>query len=165
MPTIHLTTFIGAPVKRVFDLSRNITLHKKSMEKTGEKAIGGVTSGLINLNETVTWQAKHLFKTRIFKSRISAMEPYRFFEDEMIAGDFESVRHEHHFKPISNGTIMIDYFHFESPYGKVGKLLNKFYLTSYLRKLLENRNQVIKDYAETKKWQGVLENSSSYQPV
>jgi hypothetical protein len=63
MPTIHLTTFIEAPVKRVFDLSRNITLHKKSMQNTGETAIAGVTSGLINLNETVTWQAKHLFKT------------------------------------------------------------------------------------------------------
>jgi ligand-binding SRPBCC domain-containing protein len=135
MPTIHLTTFIEAPVKRVFDLSRNITLHKKSMEKTGETAIAGVTSGLINLNETVTWQAKHLFKTRIFKSRISAMTPYSFFEDEMVAGDFRNVKHEHHFKPIANGTIMIDYFHFETPYGSLGKLINKIYLTTYLKNL------------------------------
>jgi ligand-binding SRPBCC domain-containing protein len=157
MPTIHLTTFIEAPVRRVFDLSRNITLHKKTMEKSGEKAIAGVTSGLINLNETVTWQAKHLFKTRIFKSRISAMEPYTFFQDEMVSGDFRSVRHEHHFKTIANGTIMIDFFHFESPYGSLGMIANKLLLTRYLRNLLENRNRIIKEYAETNKWKGILE--------
>jgi ligand-binding SRPBCC domain-containing protein len=161
MPTIHLTTFIEAPLKRVFDLSRNITVHKKSMEKTGERAIAGVTSGLINLNETVTWQAKHLFKTRIFKSRISAMELYTFFEDEMVAGDFRSVRHEHHFKPIANGTIMIDFFHFETPYGSLGQVANKLILTRYLKNLLENRNKVIKHYAETKMWKGLLQEEAT----
>ena len=165
MPTIHLTTFIEAPAERVFDLSRNITLHKKSMEKSGEKAIAGITSGLINLNETVTWQAKHLFKTRIFKSRISAMEPYTFFEDEMISGDFESVRHEHHFKTIANGTIMIDIFCYESPYGKVGEIFNSLYLTRYLKALLEVRNRVIKEYAETNKWKGILDDVATHKPA
>jgi ligand-binding SRPBCC domain-containing protein len=135
------------------------------MEASGEKAIDGVTSGLINLNETVTWQAKHLFKTRVFKSKISAMQPPVYFEDEMIESDFKSVRHEHHFKAIANGTIMIDLFYFEVPYGNVGKLANKIFLTSYLQRLLENRNKVIKEYAETTKWQSVLEKAPSYQLV
>ena len=65
MPIIHLTTFIAAPQHRVFDLSRNISLHKVSTKDTREEAIGGVTSGLINLNETVTRRAKHLGKKRI----------------------------------------------------------------------------------------------------
>ncbi|MES1224732.1 MAG: cell division protein, partial [Bacteroidota bacterium] len=52
MPSIHLTTFIAAPVERVFDLSRSITLHKISASHTDEKAIAGITSGLINVNET-----------------------------------------------------------------------------------------------------------------
>jgi ligand-binding SRPBCC domain-containing protein len=135
------------------------------MEASGEEAIDGVTSGLINLNETVTWQAKHLFKTRVFKSKISAMQPPVYFEDEMIEGDFKSVRHEHHFKAIANGTIMIDLFYFEVPYGNVGKLANKIFLTSYLQRLLENRNEVIKEYAETTKWQSVLEKAPSNQLV
>ena len=62
MPQIHITTFISAPPERVFDLSRNISLHKISTKDTHEEAIGGVTSGVIGLNETVTWQAKHLGK-------------------------------------------------------------------------------------------------------
>lgn len=157
MPVIHLTTFVGAPIERVFDLSRSITLHAKSMEASGEKAIDGVTSGLINLNETVTWQAKHFLKQRILKSRISAMTFPTFFEDEMIEGDFKSIRHEHHFKPIANGTIMIDLFHFETPYGKFGELVNTIILTRYMKKLLVSRNQIVKQYAESTKWESILD--------
>jgi ligand-binding SRPBCC domain-containing protein len=156
LSTIHLTTFIEAPIERVFDLSRSITLHTKSLEHTKEKAIAGVISGLINLNEIVTWQAKHFFKTRILQSKITAMTPHTFFCDEMVKGDFKSMKHEHHFKPATNGTIMIDMFSFETPYGFFGKIANALFLKSYLQKLLEGRNKIIKDYAETGKWKHVL---------
>lgn len=157
MPTIHLTTFIAAPLERVFDLSRSIDLHKKAMTSTGEKAIAGTTSGLINLDETVTWQAKHLGKTRILKSRITSMKRPTSFTDEMVDGDFKSLKHEHHFKKIDNGTLLIDLFHFETPYGGLGDLFNKIYLTNYLRKLLEARNQLIREYAESEKWRFILD--------
>jgi hypothetical protein len=83
MSTIHLTTFIAAPIQRVFDLSRSISLHKISTAHTNEEAIAGVTSDLINKNETVTWKAKHLFKTRLYTSIISEMQSPHFFVDEM----------------------------------------------------------------------------------
>lgn len=156
MPTIHLTTFIAAPAERVFDLSRSIDLHKKSQEKTNEKAVAGVASGLISLDETVTWKAKHLMKERIMKMKITAMQRPYSFTDEMMQGDFKSLRHEHHFKQIDNGTLMIDLFSFETPYGLIGKLMNGVYLTGYLQQLLSGRNQLIKEYAESNKWQQVL---------
>ena len=156
MPTIHLTTFIAAPVERVFDLSRSIDLHKKSQAKTNEKAVAGVASGLISLDETVTWKAKHLMKERIMKMKITAMQRPYSFTDEMMQGDFRSLRHEHHFKQIDNGTLMIDLFSFETPYGVIGKLMNGVYLTGYLQQLLSDRNQLIKEYAESNKWQQVL---------
>ena len=83
MCTIHLTTFIAAPIERVFDLSRSISLHKISSAHTNKEAIGGITSGLINKNETVTWRAKHLFKIRYFTTRISEMQSPKFFNDEI----------------------------------------------------------------------------------
>ncbi len=156
MPSIHLTTFIHAPVERVFDLSRSISLHKISMLDTNEQAIDGVMSGLINENETVTWQARHLFKTRRFTSRISAMTKPDHFTDEMIKGDFKNFRHEHHFKSTGNGTIMIDMISFESPYGIIGRLFNSIYLKKYIENFLVMRNAVIKDYAETEKWNAIL---------
>jgi ligand-binding SRPBCC domain-containing protein len=156
MSSIHLTTFITAPVERVFNLSRSINLHQISTMQTNEKAIAGTINGLININETVTWQAKHLFKTRQHTSKITAMQKPDFFTDEMIKGDFKSFKHEHHFKQAENGTIMIDLLTFESPYGIIGKLANKFYLKNYLQQLIEKRNIVIKEYAETTKWKAIL---------
>jgi len=154
--TIHLTTIINAPVERVFDLSRSINLHKISTANTKEEAVAGVMTGLIKLNETVTWQAKHLFKLRRFTSKITAMEKPVHFVDEMIQGDFKSFKHEHYFKQIENGTIMIDMVEFESPYGVAGWLVNKLFLKNYLKRLLVTRNSVIKDYAETQKWKAIL---------
>lgn len=157
MPTIHLTTFVAAPAKRVFDLARSIELHRKSMAHTDEVAIAGTTSGLIGLNETVTWKAKHLRKVRILKSKITAMEPPLSFTDEMVEGDFKSFRHEHHFKRIDNGTLLIDIFTYESPYGGLGKLADRIFLTRYMKTLLELRNRTIKEYAESEKWKFILE--------
>ena len=74
MPLIHLTTFIEAPVERVFDLSRSIQLHKESMKKHKEEAVAGTRFGLIEKDETVTWKAKHLFKTRILRMKITEMQ-------------------------------------------------------------------------------------------
>jgi len=156
MCTIHLTTFIAAPIERVFDLSRSISLHKISSAHTNKEAISGITSGLINKNETVTWRAKHLFKIRYFTTRISEMQSPNFFIDEMQKGDFKSLKHEHHFKKIDNGTIMIDILNFESPYGIIGKWFNKIYLKNLLQKFIVQRNIVIKDYAETGKWKALL---------
>jgi ligand-binding SRPBCC domain-containing protein len=156
MARIHLTTFIAAPAERVFNLSRSINLHSISTAHTNERAIAGVTNGLIKLNETVTWQARHLFKTRQHTSKITAMESPVFFVDEMTKGDFKSFRHEHHFKAVDNGTIMIDILEFESPYGLIGRWFNKIFLTKYLKRFLNKRNAVIKNYAETGKWKAVL---------
>lgn len=127
------------------------------MAHTSEEAIAGTTSGLIKLDETVTWKAKHLGKIRILKSKITAMNAPLSFTDEMVQGDFKSIRHEHHFKRIDNGTLLIDLFHFESPYGRLGRLLNHLFLTNYLKKLLEIRNQSIKEYAESEKWKFILD--------
>ena len=108
MPTIHLTTFIAAPVSRVFDLARSIEVHKHSMNKHKEEAVAGIRYGLIEKNESVTWKAKHLFKTRYMRTEIIDMKKPDMFVDAQVKGDFKMMKHIHHFKPCDNGTIMID---------------------------------------------------------
>ena len=156
MPKIHVTTFIAAPCERVFDLSRSINLHLVSAASNKEKAIAGTTTGLINKDESVTWQARHMFKNRLFTSGITEMNRPVYFKDVMLKGDFKSFEHEHHFKAIENGTIMIDIIHFETPYRQLGRLINRLFLHSYLKKLIEKRNAVIREYAETRKWEILL---------
>jgi ligand-binding SRPBCC domain-containing protein len=157
MPTIHLTTVIHAPVQRVFDLSRSITLHKRSMSHRQEEAIKGCTNGLISYNETVTWRAKHLGKMRELTTKVTAMRQPEFFSDEMTKGDFTHMSHEHHFKEIDNGTVMIDIMEFGAPYGWFGKIFERIYLHQYMTRLLLERNNIIKDYAESEKWRVILD--------
>jgi hypothetical protein len=76
--------------------------------------------------------------------------------DEQTKGIFKSIVHQHKFELVPNGILMKDIFEFHSPFGVFGKVFNKLILTSYLEKLLINRNQIIKEFAETGKWKEVL---------
>lgn len=158
MPTIHLTTFIAAPAQVVFDLSRHIGLHKESMEKYKEEAVAGTRFGLIEKDETVTWKAKHVFKTRILRVKITEMKKHEYFVDEQIQGDFKMMRNEQHFKSCDNGTLLITLFNFESPFGLLGEWFNKLYLTRYIKNLLEHRVGFIKKIAESERWKALLRN-------
>jgi ligand-binding SRPBCC domain-containing protein len=157
MPLIQLSTFIKAPVERIFDLSRSIDLHKISAKHSNEKAVAGVTKGLINVNETVTWEADHLFKKRRFTSEITSMTSPVHFCDEMTEGDFVSFKHDHYFDPVDGGTSMRDIIKFKSPYNIIGTVFNKIYLTRYLKDLTIKRNECIKLYAESGEWKTVLD--------
>jgi ligand-binding SRPBCC domain-containing protein len=156
MPSIHITTFIAAPVNRVFDLSRHVGLHKISQQDNQEDAVNGVTSGLMKQGDFVTWKAKHLYKIRFMTVRITEMKSPDYFEDAMEKGDFVSFVHKHYFKAVSNGTIMIDELSFEVPYGFIGKIVSRIYLTGYMKTLIEKRNSTIRQYAESTKWQALL---------
>jgi len=149
MPTIELFTQINAPIEIVFDLSRSIDLHIESTKQTGERAIGGRTSGLIELGETVTWRAKHFGIWQNLTSKITEYQYPDYFVDEMVSGAFKSFRHEHHFSTIDGQTLMKDVFVFESPFGLFGKFFNWLVLKKYMTGLLVERNRVIKEAAET----------------
>ncbi|UFH31834.1 SRPBCC family protein [Chryseobacterium sp. C-71] len=148
MSKIYLTTIIKADINTVFDLSRDIDLHQKSTFKTGEKAIAGKTSGLIELGETVTWRAKHLGFYQTHTSKITEMEKPNKFTDVMLKGRFKSFKHQHIFKQEGKNTIMTDILEFESPFGIIGKLFNRFFLKNYMRNFLLERNKSIKSTAE-----------------
>lgn len=148
MPVIYLETFIDAPIEKCFDLARSIDLHMESTKHTGETAIAGKTRGLIELNETVSWRAKHLGIWQTLASKITEMEQPKYFVDEMVHGPFQAFRHEHRFEAIGNRTKMIDIFDYESPLGLLGKLADWLFLKRYMKRLLAKRNDVIKRHAE-----------------
>jgi ligand-binding SRPBCC domain-containing protein len=157
MSFIHLTTFIAAPQEIVFDLSRSVDLHKHSMNKYAEEIVKGTVTGLMNLNDEVTWKAKHLFKERVLSIRLTGLARPEYFADEQVHGSFAMMKHEHYFKPVENGTIMIDQFRYQISYGSLGKLFNRFYLENYMKRLLSERNAAIKKIAESNQWKQYLQ--------
>lgn len=151
MTTLTLKTLILASKEKCFDLSRSIDLHLESMSKAGEKAIAGKTNGLIDLDETVTWEAKHFGFRFKLKSKITEMDKPHYFIDEMLNGPFKSMKHRHTFSQFEDTTIMIDTFDFSAPLGILGWIIEKLVLKAYLTNLLMERNRMIKKVAETKK--------------
>jgi len=148
MPLIDIKTIINADIQTCFDLSRNIDFHTKSLEYSNETAIAGKTSGLIELDEWVTWEAKHFGIKHQLTSKITAFENPNYFVDEMVSGAFKSFKHEHIFQQVNNNTLMIDRFHFQSPYGIFGKLADVLFLKRYMCNLLSLRNTFLKEKAE-----------------
>ena len=149
MPLVEIETEIKADIKSCFDLARSIDFHQESLKHSDEKAIAGKISGLIELGEWVSWEAKHFGFVQHLTSKITEFEKPNYFVDEMVFGIFKSFRHEHIFRESKNKTIMIDKFYFESPYGIFGKLANTVFLKRYMKNLLETRNSVLKQKAES----------------
>ena len=156
MPVIVLYTRINAPRERVFDLSRSLDLHQDTVAHTKERAVAGVTSGLLGLDDEVKWRAWHLGWRRRLRVRMSRLEYPFFFEDRMVEGAFRVMRHEHHFEPDGGGTVMMDRFEFTSPFGWIGRSFDRLFLERYMRRLLEQRNAGIKRIAESEEWRTYL---------
>lgn len=150
MTQIEISTHINAPIERCFDMARSIDLHLISTKQTGEQAIAGRTSGLIELGESVTWRAKHFGIWQNLTSKITEFNYPYHFTDEMVSGAFKSFRHEHIFVAIKDQTVMRDIFIFESPFGIIGRFVNRLFLGRYMTGLLLKRNAVIKEVAEGK---------------
>ncbi len=156
MPTLHLTTTIKAPIARVFDLARSLDLHKLSTASSNEEAISGKTNGLINAGEEVTWRATHLGVRQNLTTLITKMDRPYMFQDQMKKGAFKSLLHDHLFEQEGEYTIMKDVFRFESPGWIFGQLFNTLFLNNYLKELLQERNRLIKEYAEGEKYKEIL---------
>lgn len=152
MPVIRIETKINAPIERVFDLARSIDLHTKSASESNEEAIGGRTSGLINLGETVTWRAKHLGVRQTLTSKITIFERPFHFRDSMQRGIFKRIDHDHFFEEIDGGTLMRDVFDYDAPFWFLGKLADILFLEKYMTNFLIERNRLIKEIAESEKW-------------
>jgi ligand-binding SRPBCC domain-containing protein len=148
MPVIKLQTFINAPIEQCFDWARSIDLHLESMQQHKEQAIAGITCGLIGLHETVTWKARHFGLPFKMTVEITEMQHANYFVDQMVRGPFKWFRHYHAFQARNGGTLMVDEFVFRSPLGWLGKLVDNWILKGYLHKLLEQRNEHIKQAAE-----------------
>jgi len=156
MPLIQLSTDISAPIERVFDLARSIDLHTQTASQTKETAVAGRTSGLIGLGETVTWNATHFGFRLSHTSKIVAYERPVHFRDSMIEGIFARLDHDHFFEQTERGTLMNDVFDFGSPFWILGILVDFVFIENYLKRFLEKRNRMIKEFAEGEEWKKFL---------
>jgi ligand-binding SRPBCC domain-containing protein len=152
-------TTIFAPIERCFDLARSVEVHLAGNVHFGESAVavGGVTSGLVDLGQRVTWRAKHFGVWQNLTSEITRMERPAYFRDEMIEGAFTLMEHDHYFSSKSaDETVMTDVFRFAAPLPILGKIAEIVVLRRYMTNLLRERNDAIKRIAESPEWRRYL---------
>ena len=156
MATIRVVTEVAAPAEVCFDLARSIDLHVVTTGDSGERAVAGVTHGLIGMGEEVTWSAKHFGVRQRLTSRITAFERPRRFRDSLVRGAFARFDHDHIFEPTETGTRMIDVFDYNAPLGPLGRFAEALFLDRYMRRLLVGRGAGVKRVAESGDWQRYL---------
>ena len=149
MPIITIETLVQASPECCFDAARDLDLHVASMAHTAERAVAGRMTGLIERGEEVTWEARHFGVRQRFTSKITAFDRPRHFRDAMTRGAFRSFVHDHFFAPVDGGTRIRDVLEFSSPFGIIGRIVDRLILTGYLRRLLLRRNEVVRRALET----------------
>jgi ligand-binding SRPBCC domain-containing protein len=157
MVSIEQRMQIAAPIRRCFDLSRSIEVHLLGTERTGERAVGGVTTGLIGPDQFVRWRAKHFGIRQYLTSNITAFDYPHYFQDTMIEGAFKFMQHDHYFTPISESeTEMRDSFTFVAPLSVLGTIAEQLFLRRYMDRFLRRRNEIVKQIAESDQWRAFI---------
>jgi len=156
MTQIKISTIIAAPIDLCFDLSRSIELHVLSTRHTGERAIEGLTTGIAEQGDIITWEATHFGIRQRLTTVIERVNRPVFFSDRMIRGAFRSMYHEHIFESNGKSTTMTDVLQYTTPGGIAGRLFDVLVLKKYMTSFLKRRNETIREAAEGDGWKEIL---------
>jgi ligand-binding SRPBCC domain-containing protein len=147
VPRIRLSTDIDATPGVCFDVARDVGVHLASSRS--ERVVGGVREGLMNLDDEVTWSARHFGVPWRMTSKIVEYHRPDQFVDEMQRGPFGHWRHRHMFQTTDSGTRMVDDVSYASPFGMVGSIVDRLVLARYMTKLLRRHNVHVRAVAES----------------
>lgn len=156
MPVLELTTRIHAPAGRCFDLARSVELHTRSTGDTDERAVAGVTRGLLGPGDAVTWRARHFGVRQQLTSRIVQFDRPHHFRDSMVRGAFARFDHDHFFDEQAGVTTMRDVFDYTSPLGPLGRLADRLVLAAYMHRFLAARGAELRRVAESDEWRAYV---------
>lgn len=131
------------PREQLFDRARSIDAHVETMTTSRERAVAGVTKGLIGAGEEVTWRAWHFGVPLTMTSRVTRFDYPASFVDEQLKGPFKAFRHVHEFATSDAGSVMTDRIVFTAPLGPLGWLVERIILRRYLQRLIAARGALL----------------------
>lgn len=143
-----LERVIAASPADVCTVALDPGLHLRSMARYDETMVEAPAGGVFSEGTTVTWRARHFGIPFRLRSIVYDVDPPRGFRDRQISGPFASFWHEHVFEQHPQGTLMRDAIRFRSPFGPIGRLVDRLILGEYMRRLIEERNDRLAIEAE-----------------
>jgi ligand-binding SRPBCC domain-containing protein len=148
MAEFVLERVIAAPPAVVFSIALDPGLHLRSMARYGETMVESPEGGRFTEGSTVTWRARHFGIPFRLRSIVFDVDPPRGFRDRQVSGPFGSFLHVHEFDEHPQGTLARDTITFHSPFGPLGRLVDRLVLREYMRRLIEERNDALASEAE-----------------
>lgn len=146
MPTIILETLIHARAEECFDLMRDERIQSEPSP---------VILGDFGIGQTVTFKNTNFGLDQVLTVKVTEFDRPTRLVDEMTEGPFRSFEHIHEFLFVEDGTRMRDTIVWETPFGILGKLVDKLFLERHLIKLVSDRNAKLKQIAEARSWSDV----------
>lgn len=143
-----LERVIAADPATVFAVSLDPDLHVRSMARYGETMVEAPSGGVFSEGSTVTWRARHFGIPFRLRSVVFGIDPPNGFRDRQIAGPFAEFLHVHEFHEHPQGTLMRDTVTFRSPFGPIGRFVDRLFMREYMRRLIAERNEVLADEIE-----------------
>lgn len=145
---------VHAPIERCFALSTNIAIVQKEL---GMTPVAGRTSGCVRGGDTVRWEGWQLGFKQFHVSLIAEFEAPFHFQDRMLAGRFKSFAHDHRFREVDGGGVLLeDELRFTMHFGWPGKMVGRVVLVPHIRRLMRERFAMLKEIAETEQWREFL---------
>lgn len=133
--------------------------HTYSMRETGEKIVGGRSSGLIEQGEFVEFEGSHLGLVRRLRAKITKFNRPASFIDEQDEGPFRTFRHEHRFSARPDDTaitIVQDHLYIAVGWSIFGLFAERAIVVPHLRKLLTQHQLNLKAALESQDWMRFL---------
>lgn len=143
MAQFTLERVIRAKPEQVFAASLDPALHVESMERYGETMVAGPEGGAFTEGSTVTWRARHFGIQFRLSTIVFDIDPPHRFCDRQTRGPFGAFHHEHVFTEHPDGTLMRDTVTFRSPFGPIGRIVDRLFMREYMRRLIDERNDMI----------------------
>jgi ligand-binding SRPBCC domain-containing protein len=135
MPKIGLETLIAAPAALCFDLIRDPSVQPAIVKVKGPAGVGqSITFAARGTRPIIVKVTEHVYPQKVV--------------DTMIQGPFHSFVHEHEFREVTGGTLILDTIEWTSPFGIIGRVADSLLIHRRLTKLVLSRNQKLKELAE-----------------
>jgi ligand-binding SRPBCC domain-containing protein len=161
MVVIKLNTWVDAPVERCFKLASSVEFHIASSLPLKERAVSGVTSGLLHEGDKVKWSVQHFKLQLTHTSLMEVSRPFAHFREVMTEGIFARYEHEHFFAAMDDGTRVRDELKFTARFGPLGRMMEALVMRRYMTSLLKRRNAALKRAAESEEWHRYLDGQAA----
>ena len=127
----------------------DVASHVREMAGSKDRLLSPIPDGgVLRLGDEVTWRSHHYRLGFTTTSQVVEYDrPFRFV-DLQLRGPLRAFRHEHLFVPIDNDVEMIDMVSYSAQGGHIGRLIERWLLTTYIRELLEDRGAHLKRQLE-----------------